>query len=99
MARLWRVFVVIIVLTLAPMQAASAEWVLWVEAPAGSDQWSIADMSPSKFAAENECKRHALALNEFEVTMAKAERMTGDSRDVFSCLPDTVDPRPEGALR
>jgi hypothetical protein len=99
MARSWRLLVVVIVLTFAAMQTASAEWVLWVEAPAGSDHWSIASMSPSKFAAENECKRHALVLNEFEVTMAKAERMTGDSRDVFSCLPDTVDPRPEGALR
>jgi hypothetical protein len=95
----WRLFVVVIVLTLAAPMQAWAEWVLWVEAPAGSDQWSIAGMSPSKFAAEHECKQHALALNEFEVTMAKAERMTGDSRDVFSCLPDTVDPRPEGALR
>jgi hypothetical protein len=98
MARLWRLSVVVIVLALAPMQAW-ADWVLGVEAPAGSDQWSIASMSPSKFAAENDCKRHALALNEFEITMAKAERMTGDSRDVFTCLPDTVDPRPEGALR
>ena len=99
MARLWRLSVLVLPLTLAPIQVARAEWVLWVEAPAGSDQWSIAGMSPSKFAAENECKRRALALNEFEVTMAKAERMTGDSRDVFSCLPDSVDPRPEGALR
>lgn len=100
MDRLWR-SAVLFVLTLAPMHAAWGEpsWVLWVEAPAGSDQWSITGTSTSTFTARDECERHALRLNEFEATIAKMERMTGDSRDVFTCLPDTVDPRPEGALR
>lgn len=99
MGRLWRLSVVVIVLTLAPMTAWGGQaWVLWVEAPVGSDQWSIATPA-SKFTAKDECERHALKLNEFELTIAKAERMTGDSRDLFTCLPDTVDPRPEGALR
>lgn len=97
----------VIILTLsllaafAPMHAALGRqaWVLWVEAPLGSDQWSIAGTSASKFTAKDECERHALKLNEFEATIAKMERMTGDSRDGFACLPDTVDPRPEGALR
>jgi hypothetical protein len=75
---------VVIVVTLAPMRTAWAAeaWVLWVEAPVGSDQWSIAGLREARFKAKEEC-----------------ERMTGDARDVFTCLPDTVDPRPEGALR
>jgi hypothetical protein len=99
--RFWRLSVVLIVLTLAPMHPAlgGQAWVLWVEAPVGSDQWSIAGTSASTFTAKDECERHALKLNEFEATIAKMERMIGDSRDVFTCLPDAVDPRPEGALR
>jgi hypothetical protein len=99
--RLWPLSAVVIVLTLAPMQTAWAveAWVLWVEAPVGSDQWSIASVREARFKAKEECERSAQNLNGFEATMAKAERMTGDARDVFTCLPDTVDPRPEGALR
>ena len=101
MARLWRLSVVVIGLTLAPMQAWAAQqlWVLWVETPIGSDQWNIVSISKSRFKAMEECEEQARKLNEFELTIAKMERMTGDSRDLFTCLPDTVDPRPESALR
>jgi hypothetical protein len=101
MGRVWRLSVVVLVLTFAPMHTTwgGQAWVLWVEAPVGSDQWSIAGTSASKFTARDECERHALKLNEFEATIARMERMTGDSRDMFTCLPDSVDPRPEGALR
>lgn len=98
MARFWRLSVVALVLTLAPMQAW-AEWVMWVEAPLGSDQWSIASIPQPRFKAKGECEKRAQQLNDTERLLAKIERMTGESRDVFSCLPDTVDPRPEGALR
>jgi hypothetical protein len=98
MRPLWRLFVVLIVLTLAPMQAW-AEWVMWVEAPVGSDQWSIAAITQARFKAKQECELRAQKLNESEAAIANMERMTGDSRDVFTCLPDTVDPRPEAALR
>jgi hypothetical protein len=92
--------IVAAVLTLAPMQSrVSQSWVLWVEAPIGSDQWGIVTISPSRFRAMEECERQAQTLNEFEKTIAKMERMTGDSRDLFTCLPDSVDPRPESALR
>jgi len=101
MGRVWRLSVVVLVLTCAPMHTARGgqAWVLWVEAPVGSDQWSIARTSASKFTARGECERRALKLAEFEATIARMERMTGDSRDMFTCLPDSVDPRPEGALR
>ena len=98
MRRFWRLSVVVIVLTFAPT-TGWAEWVMWVEAPVGSDQWSIASVREPRFKAKEECERRAQTLNDSEATIAKMERMTGDSRDVFTCLPDTVDPRPEGALR
>jgi hypothetical protein len=98
MGYVWRVSIVVLVVTLAPT-TAWAEWVLWVEAPVGSDHWSVPGIAASRFIAKDECERQALKLNEFEATIAKMERMTGDSRDVFTCLPDTIDPRPEGALR
>jgi hypothetical protein len=87
-------------LTVAPVNASAAEkWVLWVEAPAGSDQWSVASIPPSKFTAKDDCERRARYLNESERAIARMQRTTGESGDAFSCLPDTVDPRPEGALR
>lgn len=93
--------VVVIVLMLAPVHVAWAErtWVLWVEAPTGSDQWSVASVARATFTSHEECQRQAETLNELETTIAKMQRMTGESRDVFTCLPDTVDPRPEWALR
>jgi hypothetical protein len=100
MVRLWRLSVMVIVPTFAPMQAWAAQvWVLWVETPIGSDQRNIVSISKSRFTAMHECERQAQKLNEFEIAMAKMERIAGDSRDLFTCLPDAVDPRPEGALR
>ena len=95
-----QLLILTIAATLGPIQAQPAQaWVLWVEAPAGSDQWSIASIPPSRFDARDECERRARHLNESERAIARMERATGESGDVFSCLPDTVDPRPEGALR
>ena len=82
----------------ASLEAAECVWVLWVESPAGSDQWSVATIPQPRFTARDECERQADALNTFERTIAKMERVSGDTTDVFSCLPCTVDPRPEGAL-
>lgn len=92
----WRLCVLLTALPLVAMQTrAGGAWVLWVEAPAGSDQWSVVARLPAK----DECERRAVYLNDAEKTVAKTQRMTGESLDVFSCLPETVDPRPEGALR
>jgi len=96
MRRPWRLCLLLTALPLAAMQTgAGGPWVLWVEAPAGSDQWSLI----SRFPAKDDCERRAVRLNEAEQSVAKTERMTGESLDAFSCLPETVDPRPEGALR
>ncbi len=85
---------------LAVTASASAErvWLLWVEAPAGSDQWSLAPIAEPKFKTEEDCQRRAQDLNDFELTIANGERWGGEARDLFTCLPDTVDPRPEAAL-
>jgi hypothetical protein len=80
--------------------SASAEclWVLWVEGPTGSDQWSIADSPQSRFTAKADCQRRADELNAFELTMHRMQRTGGAAHDAYSCQPCTVDPRPEGAV-
>ena len=90
---------VALVLVFAPISAsAECPWVLWVEAPVGSDQWSIASVPQTRFTASKDCQRSADDLNAFERTMGQMHGTGGEARDEFSCLPCTVDPRPEGAL-
>ena len=71
---------------------------LWVEAPVGSDQWSIASVPQTRFTASKDCQRFADDLNAFEQTVHKMHGASGEARSEFSCLPCTVDPRPDGAL-
>jgi hypothetical protein len=75
--------------------SAECQWVLWVEAPLGSDQWSVPDSPETRFTEKETCQRHADVLNAFEATMAKGH---GGALDAFNCFPCTVDPRPEAAL-
>jgi hypothetical protein len=73
-------------------------WVLWVEAPEGSDQWNIPKVPESRFTVKADCQRRADDLNVFEATMTKAHGTSREAHDAFTCFPCTVDPRPEGAL-
>jgi hypothetical protein len=84
---------------LAASAHAECAWVLWVEAPLGSDQWSVASIPQTRFLAREDCEQRADDLNAFELTLFKMQGLSGEARDVFSCFPDAVDPRPEGALQ
>jgi hypothetical protein len=89
--------VIVVAVFVGSEAPAASEWVLWVESPAGSDQWSVA--RTSKFNDKGECERRAQYLNDLELAVAQMGRMGRDARDMFHCLPSGVDPRPEGALR
>jgi len=85
-------------LALATSAPAECAWMLWVEAPSGSDQWSVASVPQSRFTAKEDCQRRADDLNAFELTMHRVQGTSGEAHDAYSCQPCTVDPRPEGAL-
>ena len=85
-------------LALATSSSLECAWVLWVEAPGGSDQWSVANVRQPRFTANEDCQRMAGELNALELSIGEVLGMSGEARDAFSCLPCTVDPRPEGAL-
>jgi hypothetical protein len=85
-------------LGVAASASGECAWVLWVEAPTGSDQWSIAAVPQSRFTVKGDCQRRADDLNAFELTMHRMQGTGGEAHDAYSCQPCTVDPRPEGAL-
>jgi ABC-type glycerol-3-phosphate transport system substrate-binding protein len=97
----WPIVITLLAYCSAVGTSASAEgsWVLWVETPVGSDSWAVAQIPEPRFKAKEDCERRAQELNTVELAIAKAEGASGQAHDLFICLPDTVDPRPEGALR
>ena len=90
----WIVSILFCLLVDVAASAPNCEWALWVESPVGSDQWSVAHSMQSAFETKSDCDRRAEALNDVERAVAKIERSSGEARDLFTCLPCTVDPRP-----
>jgi hypothetical protein len=100
MGRLWRLSVVVIVLTLAPMQAwAECAWVLWVSSYAIKDGKPTDRMlEPSEgYTSKPECD----GVRQRYVADEKERRAVDASeRGYYTCLPDTIDPRgPKGGGR
>ena len=94
---LWGATIVGALLATALMcPAVEAAWMLWVESPEGSDLWTKVTIGSPAFESAEECARRAQELNALEAAFAKMQ--AAQAHDLFTCLPDTVDPRPEGAL-
>ena len=78
--------------------AADCAWALWVEAPTGSAQWTIASGPQSRFGAKGDCQRHADDHNAFEATMHKMQGTSGETpHDAYSCQPCNSGHRPFGS--
>jgi hypothetical protein len=109
----WRTSVVVIVLTLAPMQAwAECAWVLWLNTEVISaaipTDWTVAQA----FSARQECLnglrktfnqiKGATTTNIDQIAAGSFMVITADRQasTAGKCLPDTIDPRgPKGGGR
>jgi hypothetical protein len=80
-----------IVVMLSGSASAECAWVLWMEKPAGSNQWRISPSPTVGFDTRQQCQETATFFND-------ANRSGGQPlTEVFRCLPDNVDPRvPKG---
>lgn len=77
----WRLAVVMILLTLAPVQAhAECAWVLWVD--------DSQDSPLGAFSTKEECETRKQVVASQREKFGLSERL--------NCYPDTLDPRPKG---
>ena len=89
----------LLLLVNASVAHAECAWMLWVEAPAGSNQWSVATwVQPPRFGTKEYCEHAATVMNALKkVTDFSGQGRDSAADDAYSCLPDTVDPRgPKG---
>jgi hypothetical protein len=83
MARRWQLFVVVTVLSLAPMRAwAECAWVLWFQV-IGPDMMAAPG---GAWPTRAECERERAAKDASATPKMRAEVLA-------TCLPDTIDPR------
>jgi hypothetical protein len=89
MGRLWRLSVVVLILTLAPMYRAWAEcaWVLWLTA-ARPGEHATRPLEASR--SLEECKK---AMFSSDIRQMVQSRGADGATLTPRCLPDTIDPR------
>ncbi len=89
------VLIAFCVLTSAATASAECAWVLWTERPTRSDQWSLSG-TRGAFETKKECDQAARIGNEVEAKAlgaAQKQRRTPEPSALYTCFPDTVDPR------
>ena len=94
-------------LAFATSDAAECAWVLWMERPTHSNQWSLS-YSRSAYETKKECDQDAKNANDGEMrAFLEASKIENVQKygvpqptGLYTCLPDTVDPRgPKGGGR
>jgi len=93
------VIALLLVLTLASSAWAECAWVLWSSSvlPFASDQrWSVVGAYSPALGGESACLRRADVWNKAAETDQSKKLLSM----VYTCLPDTIDPRgPKGGGR
>ncbi len=86
-------------LTSAVAAHAECAWILWMELPVGSAQWTLGKTPSAAFEKRADCERMAQGAAAVRAAMADEAAKRGEKVEnaFFVCLPDTVDPRaPKG---
>ncbi len=75
--------------------SSSHAWVLWMERPVGSDHWRLARTREVVFAKQSDCDEVAQGANTYQAPLRDEAAQRGETwrTALFTCLPDTVDPR------
>jgi len=78
----------------APSSPSHA-WVLWMEMPVGSDHWRLARTREVVFQKQSDCEEVAQGANTYQAPLKDEAARRGETWQgaLFTCLPDTVDPR------
>ncbi len=86
----------------AHIAEAACAWVLWMESPVHSKQWSLRyPYDRPAFETKKECDEAAERADAIQTSAAADAANRGtplEPRSWYVCLPDTIDPRgPKGS--
>lgn len=92
MRRLRSMPYLVLALLLLSVTTASGEcaWVLWMESPSGSGQWTLANTVEIGFPDKAMCERRVREARDLQ---REARETRPGPLAFYACLPDTVDPR------